>query len=363
MNKKAVDHSLLIMTIILVAFGTVMVFSASFYYTEQRWGDSYFFFKRQLMWAAVGFVAMLASSVYNYSNLRKLSIPLILISIGLLIAVLIVGVERNFARRWLDIAGVSLQPSEVARFAMIVFLADSIARRKDSIKYFFRGVLPYLMLLGVFFALILMQPNFSMAGSLTILVMVILFIGGMRFRHLILLAASGAAGGWALLKAADYRVDRLTAFLDPWSDPLDTGYQLIQSLYALGSGGVFGMGFGQSRQKHLFIPHPETDFIFAIIGEEWGFIGATILILMFLFLIWRGVMIALAAPDLFGCLLAAGVTSLIAIQVIINIAVVTGSMPPTGLPLPFISFGGSSLLLFMGSIGVLLNISRHTSLV
>ena len=242
MNKKAVDHSLLIMTIILVAFGTVMVFSASFYYTEQRWGDSYFFFKRQLMWAAVGFVAMLASSVYNYSNLRKLSIPLILISIGLLIAVLIVGVERNFARRWLDIAGVSLQPSEVARFAMIVFLADSIARRKDSIKYFFRGVLPYLMLLGVFFALILMQPNFSMAGSLTILVMVILFIGGMRFRHLILLAASGAAGGWALLKAADYRVDRLTAFLDPWSDPLDTGYQLIQSLYALGSGGVFEIG-------------------------------------------------------------------------------------------------------------------------
>jgi cell division protein FtsW len=217
------------------------------------------------------------------------------------------------------------------------------------------------MLLGVFFALILMQPNFSMAGSLTILVLVILFVGGMKFWHLFLLGASGAAGGWALLKAADYRVDRLTAFLDPWSDPLDTGYQLIQSLYALGSGGVFGMGFGQSRQKHLFIPHPETDFIFSIIGEEWGFIGAAILIMMFLFLIWRGITVALTAPDFFGCLLAAGITSLIAIQVIINIAVVTGSMPPTGLPLPFISFGGSSLLLFMGSIGVLLNISRHTA--
>jgi len=361
MNKKAVDHSLLIATVVLVGFGIVMVFSASFYYTEQRWGDSYFFFKRQLLWAAVGFLAMIAASLYNYSNLRKLSIPLIVVSLGLLVAVLIVGDERNFARRWLDIAGVSLQPSEVARFAMIVFLADSISRRKDSIRYFFKGVLPYLLLLGVFFALILMQPNFSMAGSLTILVMVMLFVGGMRIWHLFLLAVSGAASGWALLKAADYRVDRLTAFLDPWSDPLDTGYQLIQSLYALGSGGAFGMGFGQSRQKHLFIPHPETDFIFAIIAEEWGFIGATILMLMFLFMIWRGIIIALTAPDLFGCLLAAGIISLIAIQVIINVAVVTGSMPPTGLPLPFISFGGSSLLLFMGSIGVLLNISRHTS--
>jgi len=361
MNKKAVDHSLLIATVVLVGFGIAMVFSASFYYTEQRWGDSYFFFMRQLLWAALGFLAMMAASLYNYSNLRKLSMPLIVVSIGLLVAVLIVGVERNFARRWLDIAGVSLQPSEVARFAMIVFLADSISRRKDTIKYFFKGVLPYLLLLGIFFALILMQPNFSMAISLTGLVMVMLFVGGMRLWHLVLLVAPVAAGGWALLKAADYRVDRLTGFLDPWSDPLGTGYQLIQSLYALGSGGAFGMGFGQSRQKHLFIPHPETDFIFAIIGEEWGFIGATILILMFLFLIWRGIMIALTTSDLFGCLLAAGITSLIAIQVIINVAVVTGSMPPTGLPLPFISFGGSSLLLFMSSIGVLLNISRHTS--
>jgi len=362
MSRKTCDHSLLIITIMLVGIGIAMVFSASFYYTEQRWGDSLLFFRRQLSWAVLGFVAMIIASLYDYSKLRKLSVGLILLSIGLLIAVLIFGEERNFARRWLDIAGVSVQPSEIARFAMIVFLADSISRRKDSIKHFFRGILPYLLLLGVFFVLILMQPNFSMAGSLAILVTVMLFIGGMRFRHLAILTASGVASGWVLLKAADYRVDRWTAFLDPWSDPLGTGYQLIQSFYALGSGGVFGMGFGQSKQKHLFIPHAETDFIFAIIGEEWGFIGAVILIVMFLFLIWRGIRIALTAPDLFGCLLAAGISSLVAIQVIINIAVVTGSMPLTGLPLPFISFGGSSLMIFMGSIGVMLNISRHTPL-
>jgi len=361
-NKKNIDYTLLIITLVLVGIGIVMVFSASYYTTEQRWGDSYFFLRRQLMWAAIGFIVLIGLSNLDYALLRKFSIPLVLLSIGLLVIVLIIGEERNFARRWLDFAGVSVQPSEIARFAMILFLADSISRRKDGLKFFFKSVVPYLLLLGVFFILILMQPNFSMAGSLAILVMVMLFVGGIRLWHLILLGVSSAAGGWLLLKSADYRVERLTAFLDPFSDPLDTGFQLIQSLYALGSGGVSGVGIGQSMQKHLFIPHPETDFIFAIFGEEFGFLGATVLIIIFFCLIGRGISIAMAAPDLFGCLLATGITSMLAIQVIINIAVVTGSMPPTGLPLPFISFGGSSLLIFMGSVGVLLNISKHTSL-
>lgn len=362
MNKKTIDHPLLIVILILVGFGLVTIFSASYYIAEQRWGDSYFFFQRQLLWAVLGFVVLIFASFYDYKKLRKFSLLLFLISIGMLIAVLFIGEERNFAQRWLDIMGVSVQPSEIARFSMILFLADSISRRKDSLKYFFKGVLPYLIVLALFFFLIERQPNFSMAGSLAILVVVMLFVGGIKWSHFILLGTAGAASGWFFLKTQQYRVDRLTSFLNPWSDPKDTGYQLIQSFYALGSGGALGVGFGQSRQKYLFLPHPETDFIFSIIGEEWGFVGAVILIFLFVFLIWRGIMIALNAPDLFGCLLASGITSLIAIQVIINIAVVTGSMPTTGLPLPFISFGGSSLLIFMGCIGILLNISRHTLL-
>jgi len=360
MNRKTFDYPLFIVTIALVGFGLVMIFSASFYLSDIRMGDSTFFFTRQLTWAAIGFVGMMFFATYDYKKLRKFSVPILLVSIGLLIIVLSFGVQRNFATRWIEVLGISIQPSEIARFAMILFLADSIAKRRDKIKFFFKGVLPYLFLLTIVFGLILLQPNFSMAGSLAILVMVILYIGGMRFWHLLLVSIAGAVSAWKILQSANYRIDRLTAFLDPWADPLDTGYQLIQSFFALGAGGVLGVGFGQSRQKHLFLPHSETDFILSIIGEEWGFLGTTVLLVTFLFLIFRGVRIAIAAPDFFGSLLSAGIIGLIAIQVLIHIAVVTGTMPPTGLPLPFVSFGGSSLVMFMSSMGILLNVSRYT---
>nr|WP_207754299.1 stage V sporulation protein E [Caldicoprobacter guelmensis] len=345
--------------VILVAFGTIMVFSASFYYAQVRWGDKYYFFKRQCLWAVVGFVAMAFTANLDYWKLRKFSKPLLMLSILLLAAVLVVGVERNNAKRWLNIGGLSIQPSEIAKFALVLFLADSMARRKDRIKSFFQGVVPYLLLTGLLFGLIMLQPNMSTAGSLVLLVMVMLFVSGARLWHLGLLVGGGAAAAAALVKAAEYRLERWVAFLDPWKDPLETGYQIIQSLYSLGAGGLFGMGLGESRQKYLYIPYPETDFIFAIIGEELGFVGCTLLILLFVILIWRGLKIAITAPDLFGCLLAAGITGMIGIQTVINIAVVTASMPPTGLPLPFISFGGSSLAIFMASIGVLLNISKY----
>jgi len=336
-----------------------MVFSASFYYSADRWGDGLYFFKRQCLWAVVGFAGMFVASRIDYTKLQKFSRIFLIISIAMLALVLIIGEERNNAKRWLGIGNFSIQPAEIAKFAMILFISDTIARSKGNIKKFFKGVVPILLIAGIVFGLIVMQPNLSTAGSIVILTIIMLFIGGAKLWHLALLLSAGAAGAVALTFSADYRLDRLTAFLNPWADPKDSGWQLIQSLYSLGSGGLFGLGLAQSRQKYLYLPYPETDFIFAIIGEELGFIGATFLILLYLVLIWRGIRVALTAPDLFGSLLAAGIISMIAIQVVINIAVVTASMPPTGLPLPFISYGGSSLAIFLTSIGVLLNISRH----
>lgn len=359
MTKKPIDYPILLTIIILVAFGTIMVFSASFYYAQLRWGDRYYFFKRQCIWAVVGFIAMAVTANISYWKLQKFSKLLLVITIILLIAVLFIGVERNNAKRWLNVAGLSIQPSEIAKFSLILFLAHSMSLRRDKIRYFFKGVVPYLLLTGVLFGLIMLQPNFSTAGSLVILVLVMLFVAGARIWHLGFLGICGAGAAGALVMAARYRLERWMAFLDPWKDPIETGYQMIQSLYSLGAGGLFGMGLGESRQKYLYIPYPETDFIFAIIGEELGFIGGVILILLFVILIWRGLKIAITAPDLFGCLLASGIIGMIAIQTIINVAVVTASMPPTGLPLPFVSFGGSSLAISMASIGVLLNISRY----
>lgn len=359
MNKKPIDFTILFTVIVLVAIGIVMVFSASFYYSSQRWGDSLYFFKRQCVWAAAGFAAMIVAARVDYSKLQRFSRLFLIVSILLLGAVLVIGEERNFATRWLNIGGITLQPAELAKFAMIFFISDTVARSKGKLK-FVKGVLPIMLAAGVIFGLIILQPNMSTAGSILILTMVMLFIGGASLWFLGGLTGAAAAGAVVLVITAEYRLKRYLAFIDPWSDPLDTGYQLIQSLYSLGSGGLFGLGLARSRQKLLYLPYPETDFIFSIIGEELGFIGATIIILLFLILIWRGIRTALAAPDLFGSMLASGIISMIAIQVAINIAVVTASMPPTGLPLPFISYGGSSLAIFLASIGVLLNISKHT---
>ncbi|HZJ83040.1 MAG TPA: FtsW/RodA/SpoVE family cell cycle protein, partial [Clostridia bacterium] len=273
---------------------------------------------------------------------------------------LVVGEPINNAKRWLKFAGISIQPSEIAKFSLIVYLASSLSKDKNRVKKLFSGFGYYMAVTGVLFALILLQPNMSTAGSMVIITMVILFVAGAKFWHLGGLLGIAGAGAAYLIQKADYRMKRYLTFLDPWEDPLDDGFQVIQSLYSLGSGGLFGMGLGQGRQKYLFLPYAETDFIFAIIGEEIGFIGASLLMILFLVLIWRGIRIALAAPDLFGCLLASGITAIIGIQTIINIAVVTASMPATGLPLPFISAGGSSLAVFMASIGVLLNISKYS---
>ena len=359
-KTKNLDFSIFIVTLVLVCFGLVMVFSASYYYAKQQFDDSEYFFMKQVIGALVGLAGLILFTFFDYRRLKKFYIAGIVISAVLLSVVLVPGVGRtlNGSSRWLVVAGFSVQPSEIAKFALVLFVAAFISKKPQRIKSFFRGVLPVLLVAGLFCGLILKQPNFSMVLTIAGLAFVMLIIGGMRVRHGMLLGSAGVAGAVALTVIEPYRLRRLLVFIDPWADPSDAGYQLIQSLYAIGSGGLFGNGLGHSRQKYLFLPYRESDFIFAIIVEELGFVGAVVVVGLFFFLIYRGIRVALSCPDMFGSLLAAGMSSLLAIQVLINICVVTGSIPPTGISLPFFSAGSSSLVICMSAMGVLLNISR-----
>lgn len=362
-KTKNIDFSIFILTLILVCFGLVMVFSASYYYAKQQFDDSEYFFTKQVIGALVGLGGMIFFMFFDYRRLKKLYIAGIVLSVVLLAVVLVPGIGRtlNGSSRWFYVAGFSVQPSEIAKFAMILFIAAFVSKKPQRIKNLVRGVLPVLVIAGVICALILKQPNFSMVLTIAGLTFVMLIASGMRLRHGVLLGTAGVAGAVALTVMEPYRLQRLLTFLDPWKDPSDTGYQLIQSLYAIGSGGLFGNGLGQSRQKFLFLPYRESDFIFAIIVEELGFLGAIAVIALFFFLVSRGIRIALSCPDMFGSLMAAGISALVAIQVLINICVVTGSIPPTGISLPFFSAGSSSLVIFMCAMGVLLNISKSCS--
>ena len=359
-RTKNIDFSIFILTLILVCFGLVMVFSASYYYAKQQFDDSEYFFTKQVVGALVGLAGMIFFTFFDYRRLKKLYIAGIVLSVVLLAVVLVPGIGRtlNGSSRWFYVAGFSVQPSEIAKFALILFTAAFISKKPQRIKSFMKGILPVLLIACVICALILKQPNFSMVMTIAGLTFVMLIAGGMRSGHGVLLGTGGVAGAVALTVIEPYRLQRLMVFLDPWADPSDAGYQLIQSLYAIGSGGLFGNGLGQSRQKYLFLPYRESDFIFAIIVEELGFLGAIAVIVLFFLLVYRGIRIALSCPDTFGSLLAAGISSLLAIQVLINICVVTGSIPPTGISLPFFSAGSSSLVIFMGAMGVLLNISK-----
>jgi cell division protein FtsW len=359
-GKKPFDYGFFMTVMILLSFGLIMVFSASsasaFYY----YNDSYYFVKRQIMWSILGVFSMLFMANFDYKKLRKPAPVFLLISIGLLAAVLIVGVESGGARRWLGVGGLTFQPSEVAKLSVIIYFSSSLAKKKEIIKSFFKGLLPYLCILGAIAFLLIKEPHFSGTVIIFLVGVIILFVAGARILHFVLLAIPVlAAAGYAVF-TSEYRMKRITAFLDPWKYMMDDGWQIIQSLYAIGSGGLFGLGLGRSRQKFLYIPEPHNDFIFSIICEELGFIGAITVLSLFLVLIWRGVRIALNASDAFGSYLAVGIVSLVAVQVLINVAVVTSSMPVTGMPLPFFSFGGSSLVFMMAGMGIILNISRHS---
>lgn len=356
----SLDFILFSTILILVAIGVVMVFSASSYsaFFNPKIKDSMYYLKKQGLSAIIGVIAMFFMIKIDYHKLKKYTKLIMLITIILLGAVYAFH-PINGARRWIPIPVFNLQPSEIAKYVIVFYMAKSIEVKGEKIKSFVYGILPYLLVSGLYAIIILFEPNLSIATVIMLVTLILLFVGGARWLHFIELIGMVGALGVVGILLEPFRVARVLNFLDPWKDPKGKGYQLIQSLLALGSGGITGVTLGKSRQKCYYIPEPHNDFIFAIIGEELGLIGCTIVIILFLVLIWRGIRTAMRAKDTYGTLLAVGITSVIAIQAIINIAVVTGSMPVTGVPLPFISYGGSSLLFNLLAMGILLNISRQ----
>ncbi|OIK15194.1 stage V sporulation protein E [Bacillus sp. MUM 13] len=361
-KKSNPDLILIIVTLSLLAIGLIMVYSASAIWAAYKFDDSFYFAKRQMLFAFVGVIAMFFIMNVDYWTWRTWSKALIIICFVLLLVVLIpgIGVARNGSRSWIGVGAFSIQPSEFMKLAMIAFLAKFLSERQKLITSFKKGLLPSLALVFTAFGLIMLQPDLGTGTVMVGTCIVMIFISGARISHFGVLGLLGLTGFVGLVLSAPYRMKRITSFLDPWQDSLGSGFQIIQSLYAIGPGGLFGLGLGQSRQKFFYLPEPQTDFIFAILSEELGFIGGSLVILLFALLLWRGIRIALGAPDLYGSLVAVGIIAMVAIQVMINIGVVTGLMPVTGITLPFLSYGGSSLTLMLMAIGVLLNISRYS---
>ncbi|MCD7033892.1 stage V sporulation protein E [Metabacillus sp. GX 13764] len=361
-KKTAPDYILIIATLLLLGIGLIMVYSASAVWADYKFDDSFFFAKRQLLFAAIGVAGMFFIMNLDYWSWRTWAKLLVIICFVLLAAVLVpgIGMVRNGSRSWIGIGAFSIQPSEFMKFAMIAFLAKYLSENQKKITSFRKGLVPSLALVFTAFGMIMLQPDLGTGTVMVGTCIVMIFAAGARISHFAGLGLLGLTGFIALILSAPYRIKRITSFLDPWQDPLGSGFQIIQSLYAIGPGGLFGLGLGQSRQKFFYLPEPQTDFIFAIISEELGFIGGTIVLLLFSLLLWRGIKIALGAPDLYGSFLALGIISMVAIQVMINVGVVTGLMPVTGITLPFLSYGGSSLTLMLMAVGVLLNISRYS---
>jgi len=359
--KTPVDSMLLAVLLMLLMAGILILFSAT-YYQALRKGDALLEVKRQLIGIGLGTVLLLITTRIPYTFWRRREVVLAGLGISLVLLILViipgVGVYLNGSRRWLNIAGMSFQPSEMAKIASVLFLAAALDERKEQLDKLMTGIVPLLVVPGIFFILILEQPNLSTAGSIMIAAVLMLLIAGAKWRHLSLLGICGLCLGMVYAWIEPYRRERLLSFRDPFAQMSDEGYQLAQSLIAIGSGGLFGRGLGQGRQKFSYLPYPESDFIFAIVGEDFGLLGCTVVILLFLAFAFAGMRIAVNCPHRYGSLLAAGLTAMITLQAALNIAVVIGAMPTTGLPLPFFSAGGTSVSLLMASTGIILNVSR-----
>ena len=346
--------------IFLVVFGCIMVYSAT-YYSSGLNGNPYRYLIKQVIGVVVGFAGLTFFTFYPYQNLKKYKWWAVMVAVVLLVLVFVplIGVENYGARRWIGLFGITFQPSEIAKFVLVLFASAHMADNYDKVKEF-KTILPVVLVGGLFCCLVILEPNMSITMCLGLTLILMLVIGGISFKNFSFLAVPGALAVPALIFMEPYRIKRLMAFLDPWASPRGEGFQLIQSLYALGSGGWFGVGLFNSRQKFLFLPFSESDFIFSIIAEEMGFVGALGLLAVFCTLIICLIKISLNSTNRFASLLVAGVAIVIAVQVLINIAVVTGSIPPTGLPLPFISAGGTSLMVFMSAIGICLNVQKQS---
>ncbi|MDD3410078.1 MAG: putative lipid II flippase FtsW [Eubacteriales bacterium] len=355
------DKTLLTVVTLLLLCGLVTLFSATYYKAQDK-GDSLLEVKRQLIGIGLGLALMLVTSriPYRFWSEPRIVVIGLAVSVALLVVVLIpgVGVYLNGSRRWLSIAGMSFQPSELAKIASVIYLAATLSWRLPQVSKLFRGIVPLLIVPGMMFLLVLQQPNLSTGGSIMIVSLLMMLMAGAKWKHLSLMSVGGLAVGFAYAWSAPYRRERLLSFRDPFAQMSDEGYQLAQSLIAIGSGGLFGRGLGQGRQKFSYLPYPESDFIFAIVGEDFGLLGCLTVMLLFVAFAFCGMRIAVGCPDRFGCLLAAGITAMISIQAFINIGVVIGLLPTTGLPLPFFSAGGTSITLLLAAVGIVLNISR-----
>lgn len=360
MSKARIRNIVLVsLVVFLCIFGMLMIYSASSYSSQMQFGDSLHFVKKQLFGFLLGIVLFCVTYNFDYHKYYKLRYLLLGLSVVLLLLVFIpgIGISANGARRWIGFGGLNLQSSEVAKFGFVIFVSCYMSKNYKEMKTF-KGILPVLCCGGLICLLVMLEPNMSVTMCIGMVMVVMLIVGGMKFGHLAILAIPALALVVLLIVIEPYRLERLMAFIDPWKNPKEEGYQLIQSLYSLGAGGLFGVGLFNSRQKYLFLPFAESDFIFAIIGEELGFVGSVLILCVYICIIAIGIKISLQAKDRLGTYIAAGITTVIAIQLLINIAVVTGSIPPTGIPMPFISAGGTSLSVFMGAIGILCNVGK-----
>lgn len=359
-KRVGMDHVLLFVTIILAVIGLVMVFSASAVVAGNRFHDSWYYLKRQLAWLAFGLALLHVASLIDYVWWKRLALPLLGLITVLLVMVLIpsIGAMRNGARRWLDLKVFSIQPAEMAKLIGVIYLAAYLAKKEDRLQQFSAGLLPALLVVGVLSGLVLLEPDLGTVVMLGLVTGGLLFVGGARLSHLSTLALSAVPIGLALVLTSSYRRQRLMAFLEPWRDASDTGFQITQSFLAFGSGGLFGVGLGEGKQKLFFLPEAHTDFVLALVGEELGFVGTGIVVLFFVLFVVRGFQISSRARMPFGRYLGIGITTLIGTQALINACVVTGLLPTKGLTLPFVSYGGSSLVISLTGVGILLNISR-----
>ncbi len=361
MKNRNIEISLFISVILISLFGVLMIYSSSYVWAEYKFNDPYKYLKNQLLFFIVGMILMVVVSKIDYKKYFKYSNKILLFCISLLILVLIpgIGTIRNGSRSWFGVGSFGIQPSEFAKLGIIIFTSKYLSNNPKQIKKFKTGILPILLVTLFIFGLIMLQPDFGTGVIIVMTIIGILFIAGLDIKIFIRFGILGIIGVVVLILIAPYRLKRILSFLNPWSDPLGSGFQIIQSLYSIGPGGLFGLGIGNSIQKHFYLPEPQTDFIFSIISEELGFIGIIILSILFISIFYNSLKISLKCSDLFGKYLSFGITFGLIFQTILNLSVVVGLIPVTGVTLPFLSYGGSSLLITMISIGIILNISRY----
>lgn len=359
--KKHFDFYLFTAIIILILFGAIMIYSASSIWANYKFEDSFYYVKRQMIFIVLGIFLMITTSKIDYNIYYENSNKILGICIILLILVLIPGIGsiRNGSRSWFGIGSLGIQPSEAAKLGMIIFTSKYLTNSSKFLKNYKYGVFPILGVLFLLFGLIMLQPDLGTGMILVISIISLLFIAGVNMKFFIGGGIIGLIGVIILIAIAPYRMDRITSFINPWNDPLGTGFQIIQSLYAIGPGGLLGRGYLKSIQKQFYLPEPQTDFIFSIIAEEFGIVGTIFVVFMFSFIIYRGVRIALRTKDSFAKYLAFGMSFQLAFQALMNLMVVIGMIPVTGVTLPFLSYGGSSLLITLASMGIILNISRY----